>query len=396
DDTRTFEITMNVWQLKPAEPEPSMNPKVRRNFRKQGKAVKKNQPKPPQWIEHKGGRSIKAPIRISTTSWDDFRQSIFKACKPLLSNSADILETAYQHSGLYVQAFVYRGIKITVDTNQDLREFLDCVRKTSLTNRIGFKIIHPNPKKNLDLDLDHILEVSRASVSDQSEGDSEVEDEEPETDGSEAVSPTSKKYEFLLEHLAKHFRKGENVATFPNPANAGEILVLNYGRILEWAQDWSQKVPGIDQTTPPMGRPGWRYVPFADYEKERDIIQGRIKQGAAAMNENHHQVAPVINNFYGDQSGLTSIPSHAPKRARMSPPPLIPSLDEFFHWAEIGEEGEEFRKILRKERVDFGRLLDQEVYSISFLRDFGIPAAIAEDIFKAVPCYIHYLKSLKI
>ncbi|KAH9807288.1 hypothetical protein DFH28DRAFT_915818 [Melampsora americana] len=395
ENTRTFEIMMNVWQLKPADPDPPVDPKVKRRTRKQGKIFKNKEPKPPQWIKHNGGRPIKAPISISTCKWPKFRKRIFEAYKLLLSNSVDILEAAYQHMGLYIQAFVHRshmhklGDKVVIENTKSLQTFLDVVCKTSKTNGIGFKVIHPNPKKNLDLDLEYILQISGPAHSDKSDVPSEEEDRD--TDGSEAISPSSKKYKALMEHLGKFFKTGEHVATFPNPVDPGQVLVLNYGRILEWAQDWANEVPGIDEVTPPMNRPGWRYVPVKDYEKEKAIIQG----AEAIVDERYAQVAPVINNFYGDQGGLTAFVSNTPKRIRMSPPPIIPSLDEFLLWAEIEDEEDKICKILRKQRVDFRRSLDQDVYTIPFLCSFGMPAALAEDVFKAVPRYINYLKSLK-
>ncbi|KAH9808568.1 hypothetical protein DFH28DRAFT_1135433 [Melampsora americana] len=76
-----------------------------------------------------------------------------------------------------------------------------------------------------------------------------------ETDGSIGsviLSPGEKNLRTLMNRFKKDFKSGENVTSVTNPKDPLKILLLNTSRIRDWANDWADGIPGVDEVNPPM------------------------------------------------------------------------------------------------------------------------------------------------
>lgn len=184
---------------------------------------------------------------------------------------------------------------------------------------------------------------------------------------------------------------------------------------------------GVDEINPPMHRAGWRYVPLTDFANERARLrqpnqqQANKEAGLARTSLTLPLTPQTINNYhyYGDQPNQSphpgncltppnvrrpnprfsqSTPDHASGRASRacedSPARRpYPPFDAFLAFAGVPPSCVKAREVLKAQGInDFGRLLDQEIYSIANLNSIGVPFTQAPDIFKAVPLYNQHLK----
>jgi hypothetical protein len=219
-------------------------------------------------------------------------------------------------------------------------------------------------------------------------------------------------------------------------------MILNTARIRTWANDWvsdplatilihtnvslfyiwvthdflthfsqAEGVPGVDDVNPPTKRPEFCWFPVADYEKEKNRLLGL--SGPAQPTSSSGTV--VHHNYYGHPFNPAGFPPNQPFPTppmfqppnsngptppnasqapdRLSPPPEIPHFENFLIFAGITPDMKKTRDILSEEGIDcFGRLLDRRTYSFESFRSMGIPFAMADDLYKAVPKYNHHLK----
>ncbi|KAH9818765.1 hypothetical protein DFH28DRAFT_1123105 [Melampsora americana] len=117
--------------------------------------------------------------------------------------------------------------KVVLNNSVTYKLFMDVARRSPANAKMGFKIIHPNPKEH------------GGTSKDVTQDESEDED------------PIDAKLQILMAKFSKSFKAGENVAVFPNPKKTGEIMVLTTRRLRQWADDWADGKRGVDGVNPP-------------------------------------------------------------------------------------------------------------------------------------------------
>ncbi|KAH9808477.1 hypothetical protein DFH28DRAFT_1135992 [Melampsora americana] len=161
--------------------------------------------------------------------------------------------------------------------------FMDVARQSPVNAKMGFKIIHPNPKEH------------SGTSSEEEDDDRSVLDKEDETQNeSEDKDPINAKLQILMAKFSKSFKAGENVAVFPNPKKAGKIMVLTTRRLRQWASNWADGKRGVNKVNPPSTQ-GCRFVPVADYKKEQ-LRMIQMDDGTDNVSVTHPNTTPGGTN----------------------------------------------------------------------------------------------------
>ncbi|KAH9812066.1 hypothetical protein DFH28DRAFT_1177995 [Melampsora americana] len=408
NETRTFQIMFNVWQKIPPAEIRVETKKSKSKPNKRTVPVKPKVAKPyvPRWANYRPPRPAKKEIRLSAYSkfgWHLFRHRLLDSCNTVKPGISRPLMEVVADGEAFCEGWIQgaRGFKVKdqflIHDNGSLMEYLKAANNCAPETNMGFKFIHPNPKTNYQ--ASQILD-----------GDDREPSPDPSNDGSEMSSvsedldPVESKYLILMKRFESTFASGENIAAAVNPVNFAQVLLLNTARIRTWAKDWSDGVPGVDEINPPMARPGFKYIPITEYEREKAIILGYATKSARSSGETGATSAipsVVHHNYYANPNGDNPpLPQqnnlHSVSTRGISPPPgPAPPFNDFLTFAGIGPDKQKARMALENEGIDdFLRFLDRDTYSITNLRSMGIPFAQAEDIWKAVPRFAHHLKAL--
>ncbi|EGG10772.1 uncharacterized protein MELLADRAFT_93477 [Melampsora larici-populina 98AG31] len=393
DEDRTFQIQFNVWQKVPP---PEIRVQAKKSKSKPNKPAAPLKPHVPRWVNYRPPRPAKKELRLSfysTFGWHLFKRRLLEACNLVKPGISRPLMEAVADGEAFCEGWIHGAPRFKVKDhflvhdNASLMEFLEAANNHTPETNMGFKFIHANPRTN-------------AQASQILDGGDRDPSPDPSDDGSEmstdsdALDPTERKYLILMTRFEAMFASGENIATAVNPANSAQVLLLNTSRIRTWAKDWADGVPGVDEVNPPMARPEFKYIRVLDYEREKAILLGYAINPAPSAVGSTPSV--VHHNYYGNPDG-NHPPAYTPNPTTraLSPPPGPVPFNDFLTFAGIGPDKQKARAALENEGIDdFFRFLDRETYSIANLRTMGIPFAQAEDIWKAVPRFIHHLKSL--
>lgn len=102
------------------------------------------------------------------------------------------------------------------------------------------------------------------------------------------------------------------------------------------------------------------------------------------------QALPQGSPSAGRPASLQTAP---PVRPESPAPRPYPPFGDFLDFAGVTANFSKARRVWEEQGInDFGRLLDQEIYSVVNLTGIGMPFAQAADIYKAVPLYNQRLK----
>ncbi|KAH9809481.1 hypothetical protein DFH28DRAFT_933796 [Melampsora americana] len=430
---RRFQIKFHVWRKIVIT---NSKGKSKQKIKKRGQGNKSAKPTY-QWKKYRPTCDVKKILRLSSFAWPIFRRKLLECCDTAKKGISKDLLAADRRGSLIIMGWINgsenhkKNDEAVLNDSITYKLFMDVARRSPANAKMGFKIIHPNPKEH------------GGTSSEEEEDDRSVLDKEDETqEESEEEDPVDAKLQILMAKFSKSFKAGENVAVFPNPKKSGDIMVLTTRRLRQWAGDWADGKRGVDEVNPPLNR-GWRFVPVADYEKERlRMIQmddgtgdGSVSHSNTTLGGTNVSTSPgiSINLFgagpmpFGHQNFMspmapgsnTSIGPHNPtgpfsigpgpladsQPANSSVPTEIrslspatrpyPDFEEFLIFAKIRPQMTHVREALEKEGInEFERLLDREIYTVECLRSFGIPFAQAADIWKAVPRFNDWFKNL--
>ncbi|KAH9808800.1 hypothetical protein DFH28DRAFT_907690 [Melampsora americana] len=406
---RDFQISFNLWQLQ-APPVESTKGKKRKKT-PGGDRPSKLKPTVPKYENY----NLKVPINLTilnpgSISFPCFKLKVFRACEQKLPYISETLSTAWYAKAVDIQGFIngsrkHKAKKLLINDADSLREFMAATQVVPASTPMGFKIHHENPKDTANASrFMRNLGHSRGSGGNEPPSDdTEPEPRSEDTVGSDILSPGERKLRILMERFSKDFKRGENVTSVVNPQDPSLCMLLNTSRIRTWANDWADEVPGVDEVNPPTKRPGFRWIPVAHYEKEKSFLLGLGAANAPdslGIQGSPTQGTVVHHNYYGQPFpapgfAAAQLPFPPPDSLRLSPPPLIPSFEEFLNYAGIKPEMTKTREILAEQGIDtFARLLDRKTYNFENFRSMGIAFAHADDLTKAVPKFNNHLKAL--
>ncbi|KAH9813033.1 hypothetical protein DFH28DRAFT_897289 [Melampsora americana] len=404
---RSFQVSFNFWQLiVPDRPEDSN--------KKRKKAPPRKSPVP-KYENYNPKVAHKFVVASPDIHFSVFRAGLFRSCDKRLAWVSSSLRQAWYDNTIDIQGFIHgsrhlKATKMAIDDNDSFVEFMKLAQSVAATTVMGFKIYHDNPK--LTSNAQRNLEIARKSK--EPKPASSDSDAHPESDDSSGILSLGERYnKKLWARFSKDFTAGENVTYALNPKDPSQCVVLNIARIRTWANDWAEGVAGVDEVNPPTKRPDFRWIPIADYQKEKDRLNGTTKAGPVEPTATSATV--VHHNYYG-----APFPSVAPSQAfqppafalpqttlpaptpaptaptdttRLSPPPQNPPFEDFLNFAGITPTKKKTRNILAEEGIDnFGRLSDRKTYSFESFRSMGIAFAHADDLYKAVPGFLQLLK----
>ncbi|KAH9813954.1 hypothetical protein DFH28DRAFT_929503 [Melampsora americana] len=199
-------------------------------------------------------------------------------------------------------------------------------------------------------------------LSEDTEGDPCSED----SVGSNILSPGKCKLRILMGQFSKDFKGGENVTSVfkraenvtsvVNPQDPSLCMLLNTARIYTWANNWANEVPGVDEVSPPPKRPGFCWIPVANYKREKIILLGLGPANPPDPSSGHKsssqgassQGTVVHHNYYG----------------QLFPAPGLAVAQ------------------------------DRQTYTFESFCSMGIVFAHANDLTKAIPLFNNHLKAL--
>ncbi|KAH9808555.1 hypothetical protein DFH28DRAFT_1087534 [Melampsora americana] len=383
--TRNFQVTFNFWQLQipPSEATKSK----RRKKTPGGERPSKMKATAPKYKNY----NPKVPINMSINkpanlSFAGFKDKLFRACDQKRPWVSDSLSKAWFAKAVDIQGFIHgsrkhKPKKMVISDLDSLREFMAATQIVPASTPMGFKIHHENPKitANASRFAQSLHRGQGPGGAGANNPPSEETDGDPRSEdlvGSDILSPGERKLRILMERFSKDFKRGENVTTVLNPQDPSLCMLLNTSRIRTWANDWADEVPGVDDFNPLTTRPGFRWIPVSNYEKEKNLLLG---------------LGLTNPTDSSPSAGLGTVISSI----RLLPPPSMPPFKEFLMFAGIKPEMTKTREILATQGIDqFSRLLDRKTYTFESFRSMGIPFAHADDLTKAVPDFIHHLKNL--
>ncbi|KAG0142260.1 hypothetical protein CROQUDRAFT_662746 [Cronartium quercuum f. sp. fusiforme G11] len=120
---------------------------------------------------------------------------------------------------------------------------------------IYLNFIQQNPK----------LKLKKESTAHRSQGNFQKE--------STVVTSYEERYKTNLQELTNR----ESCMRLVNPQNRDQLLKLNTAMLKVWAQDITNEVPGVSHISPPMSRPGWKWLSVADFNKqETELLRKRL------------------------------------------------------------------------------------------------------------------------
>ncbi|KAH9806899.1 hypothetical protein DFH28DRAFT_918621 [Melampsora americana] len=416
DEERTFQVYFNLWQLQVPEPPPAKKGKRTAG----GSRPSTLKPAKPKYANYNPKLPTKLLIRPKNVDFVDFKNQVFASCNKQLDGVSEGLGRALVAGGLTLQGYINSHRKnkgkalIDITDGSEFRYFVTAALNAPASTVMGVWIVHENPMKTDN--ARRALQSVRKNLRDGCDsGDSDVIQ-------SAILSLGERHLRTLMQRFKNDFKRGENITSIPNPADPGLVLLLNTSRIRTWANDWADGVRGVDEVNPPMMRPEFKWIPVCNYEAEKNALLG-LAPPKHAQPTNSNDLSPpapsvVHHNYYahtfpspGPPAAYSAPPSIVPPMgmpsmtsdgqppwpSRLSPPPadLVIDFNKFLIFAGISPELVKVREALAKEGIDdFLRLLDRNTYTIQAFHSWGIPFAQAEDIWKAIPKYNHYLKSL--
>ncbi|KAH9807952.1 hypothetical protein DFH28DRAFT_1000464 [Melampsora americana] len=396
---RQFQIKFHVWRKIVIT---NSKGKSKQKSKKRGQGNKSAKPTY-QWKKYQPTCDVKKILRLSSFAWPIFRQKLLECCDTAKKGISKDLLAADRRGSLIIMGWINgsenhkKNDEAVLNDSITYKLFMDVARRSPANAKMGFKIIHPNPKEH------------GGTSSEEEEDDQSVLDKEDETqEESEDEDPVDAKLQILMAKFSKSFKAGENVAVFPNPKKSGEIMVLTTRRLRQWAGDWAD---------------GWQFVPVADYEKEQ-LRMIQMDDGTGDGLVSHSNTTPggtnvstspgiSINLFgagpmpFGHQNLIspmapgnnTSIGPHNPTGPfSIGPGPLADSQlantsvpNKLQSLSPATQPYPDF-----KEFLIFAKIRPQmtQIYTVECLRSFGIPFAQAADIWKAVPRFNDWFKNL--
>ncbi|KAH9807955.1 hypothetical protein DFH28DRAFT_1199930, partial [Melampsora americana] len=399
DEERTFLVNFNLWQ-------PHVPDEPNKKRKKTPGGPRGNARKTPatRYTNFNPKLPTRVTVRPKAIVFTVFKQLLFASCNSSLPGVDKVLQRAWLDRDLSIQGYInasrkHKGNnKVTIANPAHFREFVIASLTAPAHTVMGFKIVHENPLKT-----DHAKRSLARFLREPADNSKDKSDLSDGEESSEILSPGERNLRTLMQRFEKDFKSGENVTSVTNPKDPGQVCLLNTSRIRTWANDWADGVKGVDDVNPPMKRPGFSWINIADYEREKNTLLGLTPPAALSAGPTGGSSAPVVHhNYYGQPgpmpgfSGLTA-GCAAGGSPRLSPPPRDTFIDfeKFLTFAGIGADMDTTRVALAKEGInDFLRLLDRGTYTIATFHSWGIPFAQAEDLFKAIPKYNHYLKSL--
>ncbi|KAH9809235.1 hypothetical protein DFH28DRAFT_1189371, partial [Melampsora americana] len=404
DEERTFLVNFNLWQ--PQVPEEPTKKRKKTPGGPRGNARKSPALK---YANFNPKLPTRVTLRPKTLAFTAFKSLLFASCNTRLPGVDEVLQRAWLDRDLSIQGYInasrkHKGNnKVTITNPAIFRDFVIASLNAPAHTVMGFKIIHENPLKtnHAKRSLAQFLREPADTGKDKSDGSDG--EESLGSDGSDILSPGERNLRTLMQRFEQDFKAGENVTSVTNPKDPGQVCLLNTSRIRTWANDWADGVKGVDEVNPPMKRPEFSWINIADYEREKNALLGLTPPPALSVGSNSGCGGSVVHHNYYGQPGpmpVVSVPTSglaAGTSLRLSPPPREAEIDfeKFLIFAGIGPGMETTRLALSKEGIhDFLRLLDRGTYTIATFHSWGIPFAQAEDIFKAIPKYNHYLKSI--
>ncbi|KAH9817448.1 hypothetical protein DFH28DRAFT_1155412, partial [Melampsora americana] len=374
-----FQIKFNVWR-KIVIPNPKIKSKQKHRKRSHGaKSAKSTY----QWKKYQPTCDVKKILRVSSFGWPVFRRKLLECCNSAKKGILKDLLAADRRGNLTIMGWINgsenhkKNDEAVLNDSTSYKLFMEVARHAPVNTKMGFKIIHPNPKDN-----------GESSTPEEEDERSSLEKEDQSNDESSDEDPINAKLQILMAKFSNSFKAGKNVAVFPNPKKSGEIMVLTTRPLRQWAGDWADGKRGVDEVNPPSNW-GWRFVPVADYNKERlQMIQMEDGTDGASVNQSARTPAnvsgsPGINiNLFG--------PGPMPFNQQYLSPM---EFEEFLVFAKIRPQMTQVRDALEREGIiDFERLLNRDLYTVDRLQSFGIPFAQAADIWKAVPNFNEWVK----
>ncbi|KAH9819964.1 hypothetical protein DFH28DRAFT_885911 [Melampsora americana] len=406
---RTFQVTFNFWQLQVPPPDAT---NAKRHKKTPG-GIRPSKLKSVVKKYENYNPKVPTPLTFDnpgSLSFAAFKTKLFQACDQKLPWVAESLSTAWLAKAVNIQGYIngsrkHKAKKMLINDLESLTEFMDATQLVPASTPMGFKIHHDNPKITANASrFMETLRQGRGSGGGNNHLSSNDTDDDPrseDTAGSDILSPGERKLCLLMDRFSKDFKRGENVTSVVNPQDPSQCMLLNTARIRTWANDWADQVPGVDEVNPPTKRPDFRWIPVNDYEKEKNLLLGL---GPANPSDTaSSQGAVVHHNYYAPPFPPRVIPPPYPhpistalatKTQRLSPPPSMPSFEDFLIFAGIKPEMTKTRQILIDQGIDqFSRLLDCDTYNFENFRSMGIPFAHADDITKAVPAFTTHLKN---
>ncbi|KAH9807178.1 hypothetical protein DFH28DRAFT_1152752, partial [Melampsora americana] len=417
DEERTFLVYFNLWQLQVPEAHPAKKGK-RAAGGSRPSALKSLRPK---YANYNPKLPTKLLIRPRDIAFVDFKKQVFASCNKQLDGVSEGLGRALVAGGLTLQGYINSYPKnkgkelIDITDGTEFNHFVTAALNAPASTVMGVRIVHENPIKT-----DNARRALQSVRKDEREG---CDSGESDGEGSSAILSLGERHlRTLMQRFKNDFKQGENITSIPNPADPGLVLLLNTSRIRTWANDWADGVRGVDEVNPPMMRPGLKWIPVCNYEAKKNALLS-LAPPKHTQPSNSNETSPsapsvVHHNYYaqafpsagpppaysglpgnGHAMRMPSITSDAPPPwlSRLSPPPGDAAIDfnKFPLFAGISPDLVKVREALDKEGInDFLCLLDRNTYTIQVFHSWGIPFAQAEDIWKAIPKYNHYLKSL--
>ncbi|KAH9824335.1 hypothetical protein DFH28DRAFT_879267, partial [Melampsora americana] len=376
-----FQIKFNVWR-KIVIPNPKSKSKQKNRKRSHGtKSAKSTY----QWKKYQPTCDVKKILRVSSFGWPIFRRKLLECCDSAKKGISKDLLAADRRGNLTIMGWINgsenhkKNDEAVLNDSTSYKLFMEVARRAPVNTKMGFKIIHPNPKDN-----------GESSTPEEEDERSSLEKDDQSNEESDDEDPIDAKLQILMTKFSKSFKAGENVAVFPNPKKSGEIMVLTTRRLRQWAGDWADGKRGVDEVNPPSNR-GWRFVPVADYDKER-LRMIQMEDGTDESSVNQPVRPPA--NVSGSPGININLFGPGPMPRPLSPAGRpYPDFEDFLIFAKIRPHMTQVREALEREGIiDFERLLDRDLYSVDRLRSFGIPFAQAADIWKAVPDFNDWVK----
>ncbi|KAH9823989.1 hypothetical protein DFH28DRAFT_1047888 [Melampsora americana] len=378
NEQQTFHVYFNIWQ----EQVPAADPGKRQKRTPGGTRPSLQKRKTTKFANYAPKLPTKMTVAPKFYSFASFKRSLFTSCDEKLAGVSDALHRAWVNRRLSIQVFVNgsplhkANNKITITNSHNFREFIVAALTAPANTTMGCRILHEDPRK-ADLAIRALSTVGKPN----SHSSDTEESDGHETDHSSVIlSAGEKNLRTLMKRFEKDFKGGENVTSVTNPKDPSKILLLNTSRIRDWANDWADGIPGVDEVNPPMTRPGFRWINAADYEKAKAELLGLTPTPTHASTSASGTV--IHHNYYGQPFPAVSAPypglpaGAAPatraeiatsETMRLSPPPgEMPSFEAYLLFAGIKPDMEKTRNALASEGIsDFYRLLDRSTYTLA-------------------------------
>ncbi|KAH9820391.1 hypothetical protein DFH28DRAFT_884777, partial [Melampsora americana] len=394
---REFQVSFNYWQLQ-VPPVEAPNAKKRKKTPR-GDRRSKLKPTVPKYKTY----HPKVPINLTienpgSISFPMFQTKVSQTCDQKLPWVSESLSTAWASKAVDIQGFInssrkHKAKKMLINDVKSLREFMATTQLVPPSTPMGFKVHHENPKVNANVSRFMQALVHGRGARGNDPPSKDTKGNPRSEDSSDILSPGKRKLRILMGRFSKDFKRGENVTSVVNPQDPSLCMLLNTARIRTWANDCANEVPGVDEVNPPTKRPGFAWIPVANYEKEKNCLLGLgpaitpdIPSGTVLAT----QGTVVNHNYYGQL-----FPPPDTKPMRLSPPLIMPLFEDYLIFAGINLDMTKTREILAEQGIDsFGRLLDCKTYNMESFCSMGIPFAHANDLTKAIPMFNKHLKSL--